>query len=156
MNSDPNDFEALCKLIALKRHEQPPPGYFSRLPDRIAARLERGEGRLSIWEKFLSPFIFRPAFVYGFSLAALGALTTSVIYSVRVQPGESAQAAPKNSWQSGAPEAALAGTYNSSPLPHMANWSADVNASNPAPIMPSFFGSGASPHAVPIFFASPP
>jgi hypothetical protein len=71
MKSDPNDFETLRKLMALKRYEQPPPGYFRRLPDRIEARLERGEGQLGIWERFIVPFTFRPALVYGFAMAAL-------------------------------------------------------------------------------------
>ena len=78
MNSDPNDFENLRKLLALKRYEQPPPGYFSRLPDRITARIERGEGQSDFWERFISPFILRPAVVYGFALASLSALSAAL------------------------------------------------------------------------------
>jgi hypothetical protein len=156
MNSDSNDFEALRKLMALKRYEQPPPGYFNRLPDRITARLERGEGRLGFWQRFAGQFVFRPAFVYGFSLAALGALAVSVINSVRVQPDETAQTPPDNGWRSGGPEETLATRSDPSQPLHVANWTGDLYSSNPAPIMPSLFGPGMHHAALPVSFASPP
>jgi hypothetical protein len=156
MNSGLNDFETLRKLMALKRHEQPPPGYFNRLPDRIAYRLERGEGQLGFWERFLGQFTFRPAFVYSFSMAALSALTVSVIYSVRLQPELSAQTPQNNGWRDGTPDEALASQFNSSQPLHVANWMGNDNASNPAPMMPSSFGSGLYHAAVPVSFASPP
>jgi hypothetical protein len=156
MNLESNDFETLRKLIALKRHEQPPPGYFSRLPDRISARLQRGEGQAGFWENLLAQFTFRPAFVYGFSLAALGALTVSVVYSVKVQPVDATQASPGDGWRSRAPEAASASQFNSAVPLHVANWMGEANASNPAPMMPSLFGPGVRQSAVPVNFAVPP
>ena len=156
MNSDPNDFEALRTLIALKRHEQPPPGYFNRLPDRISARLERGEGQLGFWENVLARLTFRPAFVYGFSLAALGALTVSVVYSVRTQSEDSSGKSPNDGWRTGLPDQASATDYKPSLSLHVLNWSGDANASNPAPSTPSYFSSGVQQPAVPVSFASPP
>src|SRR5580698_887876 len=48
MNNGPENFEELRKLLKVKRYEQPPPGYFSRLPDSIVNRLEKdGESRES-------------------------------------------------------------------------------------------------------------
>jgi hypothetical protein len=155
MNSDPSDFEALRKLMALKRHEQPPPGYFSRLPDKIILRLERGEGQLGFWEKLLSALIFRPALAYGCALAAFSALTFSVINSVQTQPQESAQNPLNNGWRNGASDVALASQFNGSEPLHVADWMGNTNPSNAEPALPSLFGSGARDHAVNVYFAVP-
>jgi len=155
MKSDSEDFEALRKLMALKRHEQPPPGYFGRLPDKIASRLEREGGQPGFWEKILAGFTFRPAFAYSFALAAFSALTFSVISSVRTQPQESAQTPPGNGWRTGAPDEALASQVNSLESLHVANWMGNTNPSAAAPALPSLFDAGAHNRAIPVSYASP-
>jgi hypothetical protein len=156
MNSDHGDFEALRQLIRLKRHEQPPPGYFSRLPDKILDRLERGEGQPGFWEKFLTALAFRPALAYGFSLAAFSALTFSVIYSVKTQPEESAQTPLNNGWRTGASDQAMANQFNGSEPLHAINWMGNPNPSNAEASLPSLFDSGSREHPLRINFASPP
>lgn len=53
MNS-PDDFKDLRALLALKRHEKPPPGYFNYLPDKIQMRMEREElSQYSSWWQWL-------------------------------------------------------------------------------------------------------
>jgi hypothetical protein len=139
MKSDPNDFEAVRRLMALKRHEAPPPGYFSRLPGTIIARIERGEGKASFWERITADFTVRPAFAYAFVLAACGALTTS-IYSVRTQSAEAArQSGLATGWRSISSAEAYASGYDPAEPLHVANWLGNTNPASPAPELPSLF-----------------
>jgi len=43
MNSNPQDQEAVRRLIALKRYEQPHPRYFNDFSSRVIARIQSGE-----------------------------------------------------------------------------------------------------------------
>ncbi len=86
---DPADdnFESLTKLMALKRYEEPPPGYFDRLPSRILGRIVREEEEPTDWLRSLfGRFEFRPALAgaFGFTLGAFYLI--GVGYSGRVAP----------------------------------------------------------------------
>src|SRR5881394_1722382 len=74
MNDDQN-FDDLRKLLALKKHEQPPPGYFNRLPEKILARIEASEfaTQSTWWDWLVARFDARPilACAYGFTISGL-------------------------------------------------------------------------------------
>ena len=76
MNSSPDDFRDLRRLLALKRHEQPPPGYFKHLPDRVMIRIEREEGlaeHSTWWEWLVRKLDAQPvlAGAYAFAISGL-------------------------------------------------------------------------------------
>jgi len=75
------------KMIALKRHEQPPPGYFRLLPDRIINRIEHGEGPSSFWEKWGPAFRVRAVLAYALGLTVCTALTVGVWFSPKLDQG---------------------------------------------------------------------
>jgi hypothetical protein len=81
MDSPPDNFESLEKLLKLKRYEQPPPRYFNRFSGQVLARIESGEGRTSLWERF--GFDLRPAFAAAAGMLACGL----VVYGVATSDG---------------------------------------------------------------------
>ena len=75
IHSNPDDFEQLRKLLALKRYEVPPPGYFDSLPRKVMTRVEMTElGIYSTWwEWVVARFDAKPllACAYGFAVSGL-------------------------------------------------------------------------------------
>jgi hypothetical protein len=53
MSETPDDFDDLKRLLKLKQHEVPPPGYFNRLAGDVVSRIQAGEsgGRRSLLER---------------------------------------------------------------------------------------------------------
>src|SRR2546423_12185473 len=43
MYPDPENFDQLRRLLTLKRHEEPPPGYFHHFSGHVIARIRAGE-----------------------------------------------------------------------------------------------------------------
>lgn len=75
---NPDEFESVKKLLALKRHEEPPPGYFDRLPGQVRARIAQAEaGPEPWWRRWAGLWDVLPAQATGYAafacLLALGA-----------------------------------------------------------------------------------
>jgi hypothetical protein len=90
MNPDSENFDSLRQLLALKRHEIPPPGYFDRLPRDIMARIKAGEkggdvgADVSWLQRLLSTFDVKPVFAGAFGTAVCAFLISGVISSDRI------------------------------------------------------------------------
>src|SRR5262245_34278820 len=93
MSPETENFESLRRLLALKRHEQPPPGYFNNFSRQVIVRIQAGErgddaigfGRWlleGVWlQRFWNAFETKPALAGAFGVMVCGLLLSGVIYS---------------------------------------------------------------------------
>lgn len=82
MQEEGQNFDHLRRVLALKRHESPPPRYFNELPGRILARLEK-EPPPTFWTRLRHAFLDRPLVATGTGVAvgcaALGGLAFALL-----------------------------------------------------------------------------
>ena len=91
MNENENKFESLRRLLALKRHETPPPGYFNHFSGEVMARIRAGEAgrsanvsdQLSWVFQLLSAFEAKPAFAGAFAFSLCLLLVFGIVYAER-------------------------------------------------------------------------
>lgn len=84
-------FEKLKRLLALKRHEEPPPGYFDRLPGEVRARIAHADANPQPWwRRWLESWDLSPALATGYAAVALMLLLGGVWMSK--QPGAKGEA----------------------------------------------------------------
>jgi hypothetical protein len=124
MNENQPNFESLRRLLALKRHETPPPRYFDGFSSRVIARIRAGEAetpaslsnRLSDqvpWLlRFLHIFEGKPVFASAYAFALCLLLITGVIFAER--PESTSQA----SWE---PVSQTISSFTSATLPQPVN-----------------------------------
>lgn len=102
MNTDPlpEDLERLRRLLALKRHETPPPGYFRNFSRQVIQRIEAEDqasansGWRSWFNRFPSPHVWLNPNAWIASGLALLAITAIFLGKKPPQPGE-ASSSPK-------------------------------------------------------------
>jgi hypothetical protein len=99
MNADKQDFEALRRLLKLKRHEKPPPRYFNDLSTQVVNRIRAGlpRDRANVMErladespwlqKVLSILLGKPIVTGALGAAACALLVGGAIYSERPPSG---------------------------------------------------------------------
>ncbi len=69
---NPDEFESLKKLLALKRHEEPPPGYFDRLPGEVRARIAHAQASPEPWwRRWLATWDLSPALATSYAVVAV-------------------------------------------------------------------------------------
>ena len=95
MNEHENNFESLRRLLVLKRHETPPPGYFNYFSSQVLQRIRAGDtGKSPNWvqelfgqapwvEKLLQAFDVKPVFASAFAGALCLLLFLGIIYAER-------------------------------------------------------------------------
>jgi len=95
MNEHENNFESLRRLLVLKRHETPPPGYFNYFSSQVLQRIRAGDtGKSANWleawfgqalwlEKLLQAFDVKPVFASAFAGALCLLLFLGIIYAER-------------------------------------------------------------------------
>lgn len=88
MSTAPEEFEKLQKLLKLKRHEQPPPGYFNNFSTHVIHRLERHEekhynrwGEAAWLVRFLGTLETNPVAAGVFGMSVCGLLIAGIAYS---------------------------------------------------------------------------
>ncbi len=147
MNEKEHHFDALQRLLTIKRHEIPPPGYFNNFSNQVIAQIKAGESttlksaatETTTWfSKFLQLFEFKPAFAGAFASALCLLLFFGIFYAD--QPEAGFQPFLQNSEQSMASFAAATPGL----LPVANGITGMVSSNNPTGSlqpMASFFGS---------------
>ena len=103
MNSEPKNFDSLRRLLILKRHEQPPPGYYNRFSRDVMARIKAGEtgdqlGLEPSWvQRMLGMFELKPVFAGAFGMAVCTLLISGVVSSESVAPSVATTDTPESS-----------------------------------------------------------
>ena len=95
MSENDNNFEALRRLLVLKRYETPPPGYFNSLSNQVIQRISAGDtDRAANWveelfnqapwlERWVRVFDVKPVFAGAFAGALCLLLFVGIVYSER-------------------------------------------------------------------------
>ena len=91
MQKEPDDFGDLRRLLALKRHESPPPGYFDHFSSKVIARIEAQKlhDSVPVWRRWLSELIERPALTgaYAVLFGGLGMVALGLVRNPMTDEG---------------------------------------------------------------------
>ena len=90
MNPEQHEFEQLRRLLAWKRHEQPPPGYFNGFSMQVIGRIRAGEqaedragfpGQLAWLQRLWAALETKPVLAGGFGALVCGLLVWGVAFT---------------------------------------------------------------------------
>ena len=132
MNPSPEEFDSLRKLIALKKYEQPPPGFFNHFSDKVIARIEAEKlvARPSFWQRLFPDLEAKPVLACAYGLVITGLLVVGLGISESAEPEESPAPNLGSPWfaaQTPAPSSTLPVTPTASrPLPEQSTTASSV------------------------------
>jgi hypothetical protein len=79
MNENDNNFEELKRLLKLKQHEVPPPGYYNNFSSQVMSRIRAGEAGGSRSEaRKLAPWLASLVRIFEVKPGVVGALASSL------------------------------------------------------------------------------
>ena len=92
MSSETEKFESLRRLLALKKHEQPPPGYFDSFASRVRSGIVAAEFRQSNWwlrmreeaswlQRLWVTVTIRPSFAAAFGVVVCGMVFGGIYFT---------------------------------------------------------------------------
>jgi hypothetical protein len=120
MNPDqPNDTE-VQRMLALKRHEQPPPAFFHGFSDKVIDRIQTaGPAPRPTWRQRLGvEFYGIPIYVCAVGLIICGLLVVGLIGSLRVGPAQRAADGSSPQLVDGEPSHTLVPPQSRTPAPN--------------------------------------
>ena len=111
MNAEHHKEDELQKVLALKRHEAPPPRFFKGFSHQVLDRLHSPDPATpqTGWQKLRADLESKPVLVCGSAIVICGLLMLGVIASLRVDPPKPAgrRAGPTERLIADPPTAAL-------------------------------------------------
>ena len=105
MDDNSENFDELKRLLAVKRHEVPPPGFHRDLRERILNQIAEEDGAKAVgwWRRLVESFELRPALSSGFAAGLCGILVAGVYWGVQSGPEGSLQPSFVSDGQMGDP-----------------------------------------------------
>jgi len=163
MSSEPENFEALRRLLVIKRHEQPPPGYFNDFSRQVISRIRADEAAAgeSFLARLLQPvqslwtsFEAKPIVAGVFGVGVCSLLVIGLISSERVDGDPNglvttSETAPIN--LANVPSQKLSSTLFDRPVSDHSN----TGLVSPAEGRSSIFDEIQRPHVQPVNFSAP-
>ncbi len=129
MNPSPEEFDQLKKLLALKRNEQPPPGFFNHFSDKVIARIE-AEGlimRTSWWQRLFPELDAKPVLACAYGLVITGLLVVGLGISGSLDSEESVAPNLGSPWLAAQTPSPAVPVGTSTPRPLTEQSSSSVN-----------------------------
>jgi hypothetical protein len=88
MNPSPDNFDALRRLLQLKRHEQPPPGFYDDFPRQVIRRIQAREDStgvhwlVALWQTLTA----RPVLSTAAAFSCCALMVAGLLYSYNLKP----------------------------------------------------------------------